>query len=152
MGDLSDCGRGQIFGARLAGASVTKIAKLSGVSRATVSTVVSAYMNRGKTSPKGKQWVKIKTGRKRLSYIAKDCLEKSQNYYNTGDRRTEYSSRRPFRKNPVQREFHQSSIHGRAAIAKFLIIEINTEKRKRWCHNHKTWTSDNWKRARDMVN
>jgi hypothetical protein len=23
--------------------------------------------------------------------------------------------------------------------------------RKRWCHNHKTWTWDNWKCARDMV-
>jgi hypothetical protein len=23
--------------------------------------------------------------------------------------------------------------------------------RKRWCHDHKTWTSDNLKRARDIV-
>jgi hypothetical protein len=22
---------------------------------------------------------------------------------------------------------------------------------KQWCHDHKTWTSDNWKRAHDMV-
>jgi hypothetical protein len=37
MGDMSDFERGQIVGARLAGASVTKIATLLGVSRATVS-------------------------------------------------------------------------------------------------------------------
>jgi predicted transcriptional regulator len=49
MGDLSDFERGQILGARLAGTFVTKTATLLGVSRATVSEVMSAYTNHGKT-------------------------------------------------------------------------------------------------------
>jgi hypothetical protein len=48
MGDLSDFKRGQIIGAHLAGPSVTKTATLLGVSRATVSKVMSAYMIMGR--------------------------------------------------------------------------------------------------------
>jgi transposase len=50
MEDLSDYERGQIVGARLAGASVIKAATLLGVSRATVPKVMSAYTNHGKTT------------------------------------------------------------------------------------------------------
>jgi hypothetical protein len=49
MGDLSDFERGQIVGVCLAGASVTKTATLLGVWRATVSEVMLACMNHGKT-------------------------------------------------------------------------------------------------------
>jgi hypothetical protein len=53
----------------------------------------------------------------------------------------------------VRRELHKSNIHSscRAAIAKTLIAESNAQMHIWWCHDHKTWTSDNWKRARDMV-
>jgi hypothetical protein len=50
MGDLSDFEWGQIAGARLSGASVTKTVLLLGVSRATVSEIMSAYTNHGKTT------------------------------------------------------------------------------------------------------
>jgi transposase len=40
----------QIVGAHLAGASVTKTATLLGISRATVSKIMSAYKNNGKTT------------------------------------------------------------------------------------------------------
>jgi hypothetical protein len=50
MGDLSDFERGQIIGTHISGASVTKTITLLGVSRSTVSKVVSAYTNHGKTT------------------------------------------------------------------------------------------------------
>jgi transposase len=49
-GELSDFERGQIVGARIADASVTKTAALLGVSRATVSKVKAAYTDHGETT------------------------------------------------------------------------------------------------------
>lgn len=66
-----------------------KTATSLGVLRMTVSKVMSAYMNHGKkTTAKRNSGQK---SRKRLSYIEKDCFEKSQNYCSTRDSRTEYS-------------------------------------------------------------
>jgi hypothetical protein len=54
---------------------------------------MSAYMNHGKTNnSEEEELAKIKTDKKRSSYIEKDCFEKSQNYCSTADSRTEYSS------------------------------------------------------------
>jgi len=50
VGDLSDFQRGQIFGARLAGASVTKTATLLVVPRAAVSKIMMSYTKHGRTS------------------------------------------------------------------------------------------------------
>jgi hypothetical protein len=50
MGDLSDFQRGQIVGACLAAAPVTKTATSLAVSRAAVPKVVMAYTVHGKTS------------------------------------------------------------------------------------------------------
>jgi hypothetical protein len=49
MGDLSDFQRGQMVGAYLTGASVTKMSILLGVSRPTFSKVMTAYTNCEKT-------------------------------------------------------------------------------------------------------
>jgi predicted transcriptional regulator len=83
MEDLSDFERGQIVGAQLAGAFVIETATLLGISRATVSKVMSAYTNHGKTTS-----AKINIERERSSYIEKDCFEKTQNC-STGDRTAE---------------------------------------------------------------
>ncbi len=47
MGDISEFKKGEILGARVAGASLTKTASLCDVSRAKVSKVMSAYHQEG---------------------------------------------------------------------------------------------------------
>jgi Zn/Cd-binding protein ZinT len=66
---------------------LTKTATLLGVLRATVSKVMSAYTNHGKTT----SVKKINIDRKRSSYT-EDSFENSHNYCSTGDSRTTYSS------------------------------------------------------------
>ena len=50
MADLSDFKRGQIVGARMAGASETKTAELFGVARSILSKIITAFEKEGKTS------------------------------------------------------------------------------------------------------
>jgi hypothetical protein len=97
MGDLSYFERGQIVGARLAGASVTNPATLLGVPRATVSKVMSAYTNHKKTTS-----AKGHSGRKSmLTERDRRTLRRavSKNHRTTAAKvncsRTEYPSWRP---------------------------------------------------------
>jgi hypothetical protein len=50
MGGLSDFQSGQIVGAHIAGASVTKMTTFLCVSRAAISKIMTSYTNHGKTS------------------------------------------------------------------------------------------------------
>jgi hypothetical protein len=58
MGVFSDFKRGQIVGAYLTGASVTKTVILRGVSRVTVSKVMLAHTNHGNTTAERNSWRK----------------------------------------------------------------------------------------------
>jgi hypothetical protein len=51
----------------------------------------------------------------------------------------------------VRRDLRKTNFHCRAAISKSQITESNAHMRKRRYHDRKTWTSDNWKLARDVV-
>jgi hypothetical protein len=137
--------RGQIIGARLAGASMTKTATLLRVSRTALSKVYVGVHESCEDISGMEQWAKLSIDRKRPSYIEKDCFEKSRNYYSTGDRTAELNIHLedPVFTKTVQRELHKSHIHFKAAAAKPLITESNAQIRERWCHDHKIWISDN---------
>ena len=49
----------------------------------------------------------------------------------------------------LEDRFHRNSLtgftNGRAAITKPLITDNSTKRWKRWCDDHKTWPSDDWK-------
>jgi 23S rRNA-/tRNA-specific pseudouridylate synthase len=45
----------------------------------------------------------------------------------------------------VRRHLHKQNIYGRAAIPEPLVTEFNAKRRRQWCHNHKTWSIDEWK-------
>jgi transposase len=121
MGDLSYFERGQVVGARLAGASVTKTAILLGLSRAKVSKVISAYMNHGETSAKrnsGRKSTLTEGVCRTLRMIV------SKNYRTTAAHVTAEPNihlQDPFSTKTVRRQLHKSNIHSRAATAKRLL-------------------------------
>jgi hypothetical protein len=115
-----------------------------GLSRAAFAKVMMAYINHGKTSS-----AKRNSGRKpKLSERVRREL-KSIEYKN---HRTAASSRTrisileaPLSTRTVRGEFYKSNVHGKAAITKPLITENDAKRRKGWCDDHKTWTSDDRK-------
>ncbi|XP_023702696.1 zinc finger CCHC domain-containing protein 10-like [Cryptotermes secundus] len=116
---------------------------------------MSAYTDHGKTTSAKKNSGRkaTLTERERSSCIENDCFEKSQNYCSTGDRTAALNIRfeDTISTKTVRRKLHKPNNHGRAAIAKPLITESNAQMSKRWCHDHKSWTPDMRKRARDIV-
>ena len=53
----------------------------------------------------------------------------------------------PVSSKTVRREPHKSNNYGKATISKRLIEESKAKRQKRWCEDHKTWGSDDWKYA-----
>jgi hypothetical protein len=143
MEDLSTFEIGPIIGAHLAGVSVTKAVTLLGVSRATVSKVMSvAYTNHGKLSVK-----RNSVGKSTLT--ERDCFTLrrtvSKTHRTTATQVTAELNvhlEDHFHKNYVTR-VSNSNTHSRAAIAKPLNTKSNDHMCKRWCQDHKTWTSSN---------
>ncbi|XP_067141717.1 uncharacterized protein [Centruroides vittatus] len=134
MSELSEFERGQIVGARMVGASITKVAKMFGVSRGTVSKIYTAYRTSGKTSS-----AKSQRGRK---CVLSDCDRRSLKRIVTKNKKTTAAKvtaelnmelTNPVSTKTVQRELHEQGISGRAAIPKPLISNANAQKRKMWC-------------------
>jgi hypothetical protein len=105
---------------------------------------MAAYTNRGKTTS-----VKRNSGQK-SPLTERDCctlirivlkIHRTNAAQVTAELNIHLED--PVATKSVQRELHKSSIHGRGAVAKPLITESNAEMHKRWCHDHKTWLSDN---------
>jgi predicted transcriptional regulator len=143
MGNLSEFQRGQIVGARLAGASVIKSATLLGASRAAVSKFTMEYTTHGNTSA-----TKRNSGRKsKPSERDRRTLKRIlSNNYSTAAKETAeliIHLEDPV-STTVRRKLHKSNIQGTATIAKPLVNENNARRPKRCSDNHKTWTDD-WK-------
>ena len=60
MADLSDLKRGQIVGAHMAGASVTKTTELFGIARSTVWKMRTVFEQEAKLLTEAKLWKKAK--------------------------------------------------------------------------------------------
>jgi hypothetical protein len=90
---LFDFERGQIVGTHLAGASVIKTATVLSVPRATVSKVMLAYVNHGKsTSAKRNSGSNSTLTERDRCILRRDVSKKSQNYCSTPVSKTEYST------------------------------------------------------------
>jgi hypothetical protein len=117
-----------------------------------VSKVMSAYTNHRKKTSANRNNVRKSTLTERGSRILRRPV--SKNHRTTAAQVTAELNihlEDPVSTKTAQHELHKPNIHGWAAVAKPLITESNAQLCKQWCHDHKTWTSDNWKHAGDVV-
>ena len=47
----------------------------------------------------------------------------------------------------VRRKLNKTIFHGRSAIRKRLLSNINIQKRLKWCIDHKSWSADHYKQV-----
>ncbi|GFS83630.1 transposable element Tc1 transposase [Trichonephila clavipes] len=141
MRDLSDVKRGIVIGVCLTGASVSRTANLVGVSKTTVSRVMTAYTNLGKVCSakhnSGRK-LKLKDHDRRVlkSIVARN--RKTTLPHITSEINTHLLN--PVSMKTIQRELHTAKIHGRVAIQKPLVSGQNAAKRLQWCLDHLNWT------------
>ncbi|GFW41463.1 transposable element Tcb1 transposase [Trichonephila clavipes] len=134
-----------VIGARLAGTSVFRIANLVGVSRTTVSRIMTAYTNLGKVSSakhnsgrmlklkdRDRRVLKRIVARNRKTTLSQITFEMNTHLLNPVSMKT------------IQRELHTANIHGRVAIRKPLVSGRNAAKRLQWCRSHINWTQLQW--------
>jgi hypothetical protein len=101
---------------------------LLGVSKAAVSIVMMAYTNHGKSCTL-KRVVSKNLGNTAVNLTAELNIHLED----------------PVSIKTVQQELHQFNIHSRFVIVKPLIAENNVKVEKRWCGDHRTWLSNDWK-------
>jgi hypothetical protein len=98
---------------------------------ATVSKGTSAYTNRGKTTSAKRNSARKSAFTERDRRTLRRIV--SKNYAAQVTAEMNFLIEDLVSTKTVRRELHKSSIHGRAAVAKLLITESNTQMHKRWC-------------------
>ena len=141
MGDLFDFQRGQIVGARIAGATIIETAQLLEISRGTVSKVMATYEKEGKTSS-----AKHKLGRS-SSLSERDrrtlnCIVRKDHKTTASKITAELNEHRerPVSTKTFRRELHKSGFYRKAAMKKPFLTQTKVTKCLEWCKRLKDWS------------
>ncbi|GFT48356.1 uncharacterized protein TNCV_4709011 [Trichonephila clavipes] len=149
MFGLSDFQRGQIVRTRLAGESVTETSQFLEVSRGNMSKVMTAYTQCNNTSlAKQNSERKEKLSERDRQVMKRIVTSKKQTTAANVSAELYQHQDSPVSIITVRKHLHKQNIYGRTVITKPLVTDVNAKCRRQWCHTHKTWSIDKWKKGR----
>jgi transposase len=143
--ELTATEKGVIIGCRLSGKSIREIAVITGHPKSTVGNIVKRYEKEGHVNNQpreGRPQLMNERDKRRLVRVVVQNRHKSFSQIAAAYNEEAVT---PVSQWTVRGKMRSLGFHGRAAVRKPLVSEVNRRRRLKWCKERRYWTLEQWR-------